>query len=85
MVRGGVERACGRVGEPAVADAPRRARVVGRVAGEGGAERGLPQGLPELGDDLRGGVAQPVEDAQQSGADVLVEGARAPDGRGVAA
>lgn len=53
----------GRVGEPAEADAAGRAGVAGGVAGQGDTERALPQRLAEFGDDLRGGVVEPVQDA----------------------
>ena len=76
VVLGRVERPGGGVGEPAVADAARRAGVAGRVTGEGDPQRGLAQRLAQLGDDLGGGVGEAVEDAQQAGADVLA--GRAP-------
>ena len=80
VVLAAVEVARRRVGEPPVSDAARRAGVPAQVADERDAERGLPQRLPQLGDDLRGGVGEPVEDPQHAGADVI--GARAA-GRGL--
>jgi hypothetical protein len=79
VVVGVVQRAVGRIGEPPVADAAGRTAVAGRVAGERDTERVLPQRLAELGDDLRGGVGEPVEDAQHARADVFA--ARAGRGR----
>lgn len=63
-----------RVGEPAVAEAAGISRVPGRIADESDAQRRLAQGLAELCHDLRRSVVQPIEDAQQTRADVIARG-----------
>jgi hypothetical protein len=79
VVVGVVEPPCGGVGEPPVADAAGGSGVPGPVARERDAQRALPERLAELGDDLRGGAVQAVEDAQQADADILT--GRAPGRR----
>lgn len=71
------------IGQPAVAETAGRPVVLREVARERDAHTGLAQRLAELGDDLRRGVVEPIQDPQQARSDVLVVGA-SPRGRSVA-
>lgn len=72
MILRRVEGAGRGIGEPAVADAARRAGEAGEITGERDAQPALTESLAEFGDDLGGGVVEAVEDPQQSGGDVLL-------------
>ena len=72
MILRRVEGAGRGIGEPAVADAARRAGEAGEITGERDAQPALTESLAEFGADLGGGVVEAVEDPQQSGGDVLL-------------
>nr|BFF25432.1 hypothetical protein GCM10025732_33970 [Glycomyces mayteni] len=81
MLLGRVPLPHGRDGEPPEPQAPLGPGEPRGVPGQRHAEGRLPQRLAQFRDDLGGRVAEPVEDAQQPGADVLADDPR--DGRPV--